>query len=77
MNLALNSRRYSRILKDSPLHNIAVSHDSALYYIAASQNSLLYYIAASQISPLFNMAASQILDFQLKSSVVKSRRYIK
>ncbi len=69
LNFALNSRRYSRISKDSPLHNIAVSHDSALYYIAASQ-----------ILPLFNIAASQILDFQLKSSAysrVKSDRYIK
>ncbi len=68
LNFALNSRRYSRILKDSPLHNIGMSHDSALYYIAASQNSPLYYIAVSQISPLFNITASQILDFQLKSS---------
>ncbi len=67
-NLALNSRRFSRISKDSPLHDIAVSLDSALCYIVASQNFPLYYIAASQISLLFNIAASQILDFQLNSS---------
>jgi hypothetical protein len=57
-NKALNSRRCSRFLIDSPLYNIEVSRDLLLYKIVASQNSPLCYIAASQIAPLMPNCAT-------------------